>query len=177
MRKDYVDAVTKDVGPIEAKEPHIAEREKLVPAGSKVLHSLNSGRLLLLDNGLLEIMPKILNFKKTTGSNFYGFSDLSTVSLQNTSVESLTVIKIEKSRTQVVAGSTPRLDGIRVQGDTELVKAFHDTLLELMQGGSSKTSPPVNALDKIATLKTLLESGALTQSEFDSAKAKILESL
>ena len=177
MRKDYLDAVTKDVGPTEAKEPHVAEREKLVPSGSKVLHSLNSGRLLLLDNGLLEIMPKLLNFKKTSGSNFYKFSDLSKVTIQKTSSESLTYLKIEKSRTQVVAGSTPRLDGITVLGDTELVKVFHDALIELMQGGAHTTAAPGSTLDEIVTLKNLLDSGALTQSEFDSAKAKILKSL
>lgn len=176
MRKDYLDAVTKEVGSAEAQEPHVAEREKLVPANSKVFCSLNSGRLLLLDTGLLEIRFKGFNFKKTAGSTFIPLSEITEVEIMKTSVETLKKLRIKRQRT-VVAGSTNTFNHIDAQSSPELIQEFHDALTALMNGGLKASEAAPNPMDKIASLKKLLDSGALTQAEFDSAKAKILESL
>ena len=58
------------------------------------------------------------------------------------------------------------------QRQLEQAKAMHDAQAEYIR--SVATSSSTSATDQIASAKSLLDSGAITQAEFDSLKSKAL---
>jgi hypothetical protein len=54
---------------------------------------------------------------------------------------------------------------------------FQGMLLNLMENSSPNASSSDNTLEKIGQLKQLLDSGAITQEEFDEKKKKLMDSI
>jgi hypothetical protein len=175
MNDGYLEAIIREIGKEKSEERHIGYRGTLVPSGSKVLASLNEGRLLLLDNGLFEIIPKLLNWNETKSSNFIPFREITktTVVSFTASTSTLKILKQDIS----LAGATIGTKTIEGVGKNDLVRDFHAKLVKAMNEGLKPAGTTASASEQISSLKELLDSGVLTQAEFDTAKTKLLGSL
>ena len=56
----------------------------------------------------------------------------------------------------------------------EQVKAMHERQAEYIKSVANSSAPSATATEQIASAKSLLDSGAITQAEFDALKSKAL---
>jgi hypothetical protein len=178
MREDLYKALSED-NPDAASWPRNSDIEALIPKDSKVLLSLSGGMTLLLDNGVLKMKTKSMWSGAVSGAELVPFAHIKGVSVEDEAFGGFTVEVHRNENSKVLAGSSFSKDiGIRgLTNNRDHAQKFQSLLLGLMEGPASKQGSSESALDKISKLKELLDSGAITQDEFDDKKKKLMDSI
>jgi hypothetical protein len=178
MREDLRTAVQIDDVLKSVSEEQLEAIAEYVPANSKVLCSLGRGTFLLLDTGILLLESQL--FKGgIKGAELVPFSHLGKVSVKYW--KPIYTLEVHRNRANQgnIAGSgspfTKLLGGTTVNRDNAY--NFQELLLGLMAGTPGAAQSTDNSLEKIGQLKQLLDSGAITQDEFDEKKKKLMDSI
>jgi hypothetical protein len=179
MREDLRSAVERDGSSDRVSEEQFQEIEQYVPANSKVLCALGWGMFLLLDTGILILQTKSVFKGGVKGAELVPFSHIGKVSVKKQGLIYTLDIHRNNANAGMLAGaSSPmtRLIGA-MTGSHDNAYNFQELLLGLMagSGGNAKTSD--DPLEKIVKLKQLLDSGAISQDEFDEKKKKLMDSI
>jgi hypothetical protein len=153
----------------------------LVPQGSTVHCALSFGSVLLLSDGVLEV--KYGGFSgKVKGSQIVSFRDIRGVRVKkmgNTFEDTYTVTidRDDPSQSNFGFKNIPFIMG--TTASQAHAQVFQGRLSQLMNGNSIPTSSTAteSPLDQLSKLKTLLDAGAISQDEFDSAKAKLMDQI
>lgn len=175
LREDY--ARLRGFGPDYV--PGILEvtAESYIPADSKVLFILGDGHFMLLDNGVLRLKLTAFGSSPYGGAEFVPFSQIRGVSVRDRNPGYSVDVRIEEG-TVVIAGSSFKTSDFWGLTDSkEEALKFQVMLLSLMENSSPNASSSDNPLEKIGQLKELLDSGAITQEEFDEKKKKLMDSI
>ena len=177
MREDFRTALEENIGKEKSSEPRFLEIENHIPADSKVLCSLTGGMLLLLDNGVLNLKLKSMWSGGIGGSEFVPLAHIKGVSVEEVSGTYMVYVNRDDTNAKVLAGASFKnrlFGGARDMGHAH---KFQKLLLGLLDGSSSKEKSSEDSLEMIAKLKKLLDSGAITQDEFDEKKKKLMDSI
>lgn len=185
MREDFRSALEKDVGAQSLSEggrpgdPTYLEKEPYVPSDAKVLCSLSGGMLLLLDTGILQLEVKGMFMSKGRrfSAELIPFGHLGKVSVKQDGAVYVVEVHKHESHSGVIAGSSAirKLQGLTLNRDNAF--KFQELLLSIIAGPGKNPQSSESSLDKIGQLKHLLDSGAITQAEFDEKKKKLMDSI
>jgi hypothetical protein len=174
LREDFARAlgVSDDYVPTELE----LTIESFIPSDSKVLFLLKPGFFILLDKGVLKMQQKF--FAPIRGADFVPFSQIRGVKIEDHGEAGLRVEVRRDEGKAILAGSTISFnDFFGVTRSREEALKFQDLLLGLLENSSNKQQPNDGPLEKIGKLKQLLDSGAITQKEFDDKKKKLMDSI
>jgi hypothetical protein len=176
MRKDLRSAFERDGYADRVSEEQFQAIEQYVPANSKVLCAL-MGKFLLLDTGILVLQTKL--FKDVAiGAELVPFSHIGKVSVNKRGLIYFLDIHRNDANAGMVAGASSNTKFIEaVTGSRDNAYNFQELLLDKMAGSPGNAQSPDNSLEKIGQLKQLLDSGAITQDEFDEKKKKLMDSI
>jgi TM2 domain-containing membrane protein YozV len=175
LREDY--ARLRGFGPDYVPGVLEVTAESYIPADSKVLFILGDGHFMLLDNGVLRLKLKVFSDSPYGGAEFVPFSQIRGVSVRDRNPGYSVDVRIEEG-TVVIAGSSFKTSDFWGLTDSkEEALKFQGMLLSLMENSSPNASSSDNTLEKIGQLKQLLDSGAITQDEFDEKKKKLMDSI
>jgi hypothetical protein len=175
LREDF--ARLKGFGPDYIPDTFEVAAASYIPADSKLLFLLGEGHFMLLNNGVLRL--KLTPFSKSPlgGAEFVPFSQIRGVSVRDRKPGYSVDVRIEEG-TIVLAGSSFKTSDFWGLTDSkEEALEFQGMLLSLMENSSPNASSSDNSLEKIGQLKQLLDSGAITQEEFDEKKKKLMDSI
>ena len=177
MREDFYNALLEENIPDLPSRPRNSDIEAFIPRDSKVLLSLSGGMLLLLDNGVLKVKTKSMWSGDVSGAELIPFAHIKGVSVEDEAFGGFTVEVHRNENSKVLAGSSFSKDiGVRGLTDNrDHAQKFQSLLLGLMEAPASKQVSSESALDKISKLKELMDSGAITQEEFDDKKKKLMD--
>jgi hypothetical protein len=184
MRQDLRSALEKDnIAADRLSEAKFQNIEEYVPANSKVLCAVGSGWFLLLNTGILVLATKSIFKGGVKGAELVPITHLAKVSVKKVGMGSGTHYQVDVHKNAANAGilagssspSTKLIGGFTFS--RENADNFQELLLGLMTGSGSKSQSPDNSLEKIGQLKQLLDSGAITQDEFDEKKKKLMDSI
>lgn len=148
-----------------------------MPADSTVLCSLNSGRFLLLNTGLLILEIKSLFKGGIKGAELIPFAHLSKVSVRKQGILYMVHVFKHQTHSGVVAGSSPATKLEAYTANSDNANKFQELLLGLIAASSGNTSPTEGPMEKIGKLKELLDLGAITPAEFEEKKKKFMDAL
>ena len=179
MREDLRDAIERDGSADRVSEAQFKEIEKHVPANSKVLCALGWGMFLLLDTGILVLQTKSLFKGGVKGAELIPFSHIGKVSVNKSGVIYTLDIHRNRANAGVLAGSSSPITKLigAMTANHDNAYNFQELLLGRMAGSTVTAQSPDNSLEKIGQLKKLLDSGAITQEEFDDKKKKLMDSI
>jgi len=179
MREDFYNALLEENIPDLPSRPRNSDIEAFIPRDSKVLLSLSGGMLLLLDNGVLKVKTKSMWSGDVSGAELIPFAHIKGVSVEDEAFGGFTVEIHRNENSKVIAGSSFSKDtGVRgLTASRDHALKFQSLFLGLMEGPTSKQESSESALDRISKLKELLDSGAITQAEFDDKKKQLLDSI
>jgi hypothetical protein len=184
MREDLRSALEKDnIAADRLSEARFQYIEEYVPANSKILCAVGGGMFLLLNTGILVLATKN-PFKGTVkGAELVPFSHLGKVSVEKRGMGSGTHYEVcihrNNANAGILAGASSPLTKL-VGASTfsrENADNFHKLLLDMMANPGGNSQSPDDSLEKIGQLKKLLDSGAITQDEFDEKKKKLMDSI
>jgi hypothetical protein len=184
MREDLRNALERDnISADRLSEARFQEIEEYVPANSKVLCALGSGMFLLLDTGILVLATKSIFKGGVKGAELVPINHLAKVSVKKMGMGSGTHYQVDIHKNAANAGmlagsSSPSAK--LIGGFTfsrENADNFQELLLGLMAGSGGNAKPSEDPLEKIVKLKQLLDSGAISQDEFDEKKKKLMDSI
>ena len=98
------------------------------------------------------------------------------VDLPNDSISAIATIPLLKGIT--VSTSSGRISFLLIKNANEIYNVMNSILIERQQNGSSpKPSLPVaqSVAEELKTYKELMDSGVITQEEFDAKKKELLK--
>jgi hypothetical protein len=175
LREDY--ARLKGFGPDYVPGVSEVAEESYIPADSQVLFILGQGYFMLLDNGVLRLKLTPFSSSPYGGAEFVPFSQIRGVTVTDRKPGYSVDVRIEEG-TVVIAGSSFKTSDFWGLTDSkEEALKFQGMLLGLLGNSSPNASSSDNSLEKIGQLKQLLDSGAITQDEFDEKKKKLMDSI
>ena len=183
MREDLRSAVKRDGSSDQVSEEQFQAIEQYVPANSKVLCATNKGMILLLDTGILILQHKSVFKGGVKGAELVPFSHLAKVSVREQGIAFYVDIRKNDANTtgSTFAGYSLHTPYQKLPDaytfSRENAYNFQELLLGLMAGTPSAAQSTDNSLEKIGQLKQLLDSGAITQDEFDEKKKKLMDSI
>lgn len=174
MREDLQIALEGPHGDGLSTDNRLEQIERFIPSGCKVLLACEAyPPLLLLDKGVL--VPR---FNLWTGQ----INGTEFVSLDNVQAVAVKEIKgwFHVYLTRRASNPSEGRERGEPEGRTatfENARLFQDMLLELKEKYLNKTQESNEAIEIIAKLQQLLESGAISEVEFQEKKRKLLDSI
>ena len=174
LREDLAIALGREPGGISDKLDEAIE--SYIPADSKVIFLLYPGYFILLDKGVLRLKLKLFG-GPIGGAEFIPIAQIRGVTVKDRNPGFAVEVRRDEGTT-VIAGSSFKInDFFGLTDSKEEALKFQELLLGLMGSPSNKQEESDGPLEKIGKLKALLDSGAITQSEFDEAKKKLMDSI
>ena len=177
MREDFRAALEECIGREQSLSPRFNEFENYIPSDSKVLCALTGGMFLLLDTGVLSLKMKSIWSGGIGGSELVPLAHIKGVSVSEYAGLFMVEVNRDDTNARVIAGASFKS---KLSGSSSTMKhaaKFQQLLLGLLDGSSEPSQSAEGPLDKIAKLKGLLDSGAITQDEFDEKKQKFMDAL
>lgn len=155
---------------------------EFVPNGAKVFCALNMGQMLLLSNGILVIDTNPMT-RKIKGTQIVAFRDIRGVRVKKAGrtggidFYSVIVDRDDPSASNFGFKSAPFVMGITSSQEHALV--FQRLLGDMMNGSPGEVSSGTteSPLDKLVKLKALLDSGVISQEEFDAKKSSLMDQI
>ena len=184
VRQDLMSALLEETGLPRDEVQRMVEKRELesfIPSNAKVLCSLNMGYLLLMSNGVLQLVMG-LNLKPRE-SELIAFEDL-----QGVEIRTVNSTPFTKTHTVILQRKKKVSGGVRI-GQTRFFTVgglapslehaikFQSLVMEMTNQSGNLVSAGEGPLDQISKLKVLLDSGAISKKEFEAKKTKLLDSI